>query len=317
MKKFDKKFVASALLAGIVAASMTVSASAAGYWVPPVYPPVDDTTTPDDNTGKEEDKGDEKDKNESVPESIVSDSDIEAAIASGEDLEVEVDDNGNAIVKESAIGEIAKQDEPFTFDVVDENSDTDYTVTIDPAEIDITKDINLAMNIQILDSDEDVSDIDVPAGSIVIAPAMKGDFGMTLIITIPADALKDIDVASAELYYISDDGDVSLVPNGLALNADGSVSIAISHASEYVISDVDLTAEGGDDTDDDDGDDDDDDNGAIIEDDDDTAPTGKDDTSVVVNGDGTDTNPVTGTTLALGSLAVFAAAAIATSKKRK
>lgn len=63
-----------------------------------------------------------------------------------------------------------------------------------------------------------------------------------------------------------------------------------------------------------------DDDGEVIDDvtiDEPSTTTGKDDTSVVVDAGGTDANPVTGTTLALGSLAVFAAAAVATSKKRK
>ena len=138
---------------------------------------------------------------------------------------------------------------------------------------------------------------------------------MTLEITIPASALTDIEVDLAELYYISDDGEVTLVPGGLTVNADGSVTIAISHASAYVISDVDLTA----DVDIDAGLDADDE--ITIDEPDDTNETpsqGKDDTSVVSpSSNGSDSNPVTGTTLALGSLAVFAAAAVATSKKRK
>lgn len=323
MKKLNAKFIATAVIASMVASAAAVSASAADYGFTPGYPDVDTsaitgsgstsggsttTTTPADTTNTD----DEKDDTESTGAAVVSESAVESAIASGEDVDVAVDDNGNAVVQEAAIGAIAAGDEAVTFDVSDPDSDTDYQIVIDPDLIDEVKDINLAMTISIPDADDDVDGVEVPAGSIVIAPAQKGNFGMTLEIVIPAAALADIDVDAAQVYYIADDGSVELVEGGLVKNADGSVSVFLSHASAYVISDVDLVAAAEEETGLE-GDDDDDGNVTI----EDPSDAGKDDTSVVVNGNGSDTNPVTGTTLALGSLAVFAAAAVATSKKRK
>ena len=316
MKKFSSKFIASSVLAVLVASAMAVSSAAIGadYLRPPVYnPPAGGTSSGDTSGGTDtpgaDDSGDEK-TDESTGVNVVDEEAVKDAIAKGTVIDVVVVD-GKAVVQEAAIGEIAKGDKPVTFKVADDASGFDCYITIDPKSITTVQAINLAMNIQVVDQG--------PLGEgVMITPAQKGDFGMTLYVTIEAGAFANIDLAKANLYYISDDAAVTLIKNGFTVNNDGSVTAGLSHASAYVITDVDLIAlaesldiDLGDD------DDDDDDDVIIGDDDDDTA--GKDDTVVVNPGsaEGTDANPVTGTTLALGSLAVFAAAAVATSKKRK
>lgn len=320
MKKFSSKFIASTVLAAIVASAMAVSAAAAGsdYRTPPtsipVYTPPSTTTVTGDTSGstdKTDDKTEEEKTDESTGANVVDEEAVKDAIANGTVIDVVVVD-GKAMIQEAAIGEIAKGDKPVTFKVADDASGFDCYITIDPKSITTVQAINLAMNIQLVDQG--------PLGEgVMITPAQKGDFGMTLNVTIEAGAFANINLAKANLYYVSDDAKVTLIKNGFTVNKDGSVTTGLSHASAYVITDVDLIAlASGLDVDiniDDDDDDDDDD--VIISDDDDTE--GKDDTVVVNPGsaEGTDANPVTGTTLALGSLAVFAAAAVATSKKRK
>lgn len=330
MKKLNAKFIATAVIASMVASAASISASAAiNYGYAPYYPPAVTVPTTSPSTSSDTqaattttpatpatDDADEKDEGASV----AGESTVEEAIKNGGEVKLSVNDNGDAVVQEAAIAAIVKGDKPVTFDV-DTDDGVDYSITIDPKSIKDAKAINLGMVISVEPNSTEVEGADVPSGAILIYPAQKGEFGMTLNITIPASELKGINIENCQLYYVSDDGELSLVEDAISVNKDGSITVSISHASYYVVTDVDLEKavddlkaaldelkeglEG------------------LIPDDDDADDTavsidqGKDDTSVVVNGGNGDTNPVTGTTLALGSLAVFAAAAVATSKKRK
>ena len=273
MKKLNGRLVVSALLAAAMISMTAVSAGAVDY----SDEGAPTTVTPEDA-------------------SVLTDSDVSDALSAAAEsgatevtVEMEEDSRGNVTVQESAIAEIASGDVAVTVEVTSE-SGTDYSITIDPALITEAKAINLAMDITV-DTDEGatVSGVEVPAGSIVIAPAQKGEFGMTLQVTIPAAAVADVDTSDVRLYYIADDGSVTKMPKkALKVNKDGSLTVSISHASEYVVSDVDLTKLAADE-DFDDADDD----------------------------DEFDGNPGTGVTLALGALAASAAAVVITAKKRK
>lgn len=116
-----------------------------------------------------------------------------------------------------------------------------YTVTVDPADIKQPKPINLSMTIQFNPTAVTVGTVTVPANSIVFKPAASGDFGLTMTITVPTSALNGVDPKKAKLYYISDDGKVEEL-GPLTVNADGSVSFRISHASQYVIAEKAPTA---------------------------------------------------------------------------
>lgn len=323
MKKFSSKFIASAVMAVIAASAMAISSSAAidyyddpQYHIPEYTGNASGATTGGSTAGStdsgsktDDDTTDETDTSESTVGSVVSESAVNAAIESGDPILVTAED-GSAAIQEAAIGAIANSDSPVSFVVSDDASGFDYVVTIDPDSITEVKAIDIAVSLKA----GSISGVE----GVAIVPAQSGDFGMTLAITIPAAAVKDLDPDGIMLFYISDDNQITDVTDALTVNDDGSVTIAISHASSYVITDVDLVALAGGaetDIDIDDDDDDDDDTDVVI----DEPEQGKDDTTVVNPGStaGADSNPVTGTTLALGSLAVFAAAAVATSKKRK
>lgn len=135
------------------------------------------------------------------------------AIQYGKAIEIE---SGSTVVSKSLVSEIAAAETPVTF-VADE-----YSITIDPDSVTSVKAIDLGISIATNDK------------AITIAPAMKGEFGLEMQITLPKSALGKVNASVAHVYYVSDDGKVEdLGP--VTVNADGSVSITISHASQYVI----------------------------------------------------------------------------------
>lgn len=286
MKKFSK------IIAGVIAATTMVSAttvisSAVDYGNTPSYKEPEKVT---ETAGTTVD----------APAEIVTDDVITEAIKNDAVVYITSD----AVVKEDAIGAIAKSDVPVTFEA------DDYSITIDPALIEEVGAIDLSMDIAVSDSEVEVDGVVVPAGAIVIAPAQKGEFGMTLKVTISASTVEDLDTDNLSLYYIDDDGNVTKLDSDIEVNADGSVSVSLSHASKYVVSDVDLTA---------DEDDDDDEDDVAIDDDDDveTDDEASEVDAVVTSKD--ESNPHTGVALfgTAALAAVSAAVMTATAKKRK
>ena len=140
--------------------------------------------------------------------------------------------------------------------------------------------------------DVDVCDEgDYAYDAIVITPAQKGDFGMTVTVTIPAESVKNLNTESIFVYYVSDDGETTLLEDVVTVNDDGSISVSISHASSYIITDEEIQLNG----DDDDADDDDD----------------------MVDEGTTDNNPGTGVACTAAALAAVSAAAIAVAAKKR
>jgi len=332
MKKFSAKFVVSALAAAMMLSASAVSVSAIDYGVvtPTVPTPVVTTTTTAATTAPADAAGDDasdSDADTTAVAGVVTAKEVENKIADAvkagkKEVTISVAEDsttGKVTVQESAVADIAKSSVPVTFDVKPA-SGTSYSVTIDPKSITSAKSVNLGM--QIL-TGSDIStaaaalDLEVPVtnDAIIIAPMMKGNFGMDLTVTLPASAVDGMDVDNAVLYYISDDGEITALEDALTVNDDGSVSITISHASAYVISTVDLTEDFTADIDEDDidfDDDDDDSDVAASIDEDDKA----DDEPVVISGETSDDNPGTGVGLTLGAVAV-SAVAVVLAKKRK
>ena len=182
MKKFWKMIASAAIAASMV--SMTaVSVSAADYGNPPSYSePEKVPETPAPGSTADE------------PVKVVTDDTVKEALKADEP--VIYIESEKATVKEDAIGEIAKSDKPVTF--VSE----DCSITIDPALITEVKAINLAMDISVDTSLAENSGIEMPANAITLIPAQKGDFGMTLSVTIPAANVADLDVESVKVYYV-------------------------------------------------------------------------------------------------------------------
>lgn len=276
MKKFNGKLLVSALLTSAMVSFASVSAFAANYAVDPGYDKPQQVT---------EEAGTTPEK----PTNVVTDDTIKEVLKS--DAPVVYIDSDKATVKEDAIGAIAKSDKSVTFEA------DEYSVTIDPADIDEVKAINLAMDVDVCDEGDYAYD------AIVITPAQKGDFGMTVTVTIPAAKAKNLNTKSLFVYYVSDDGDVTLLEDVVTVNADGSISVSISHASSYVITDEEISLE---------------DDDYVAADDDDDAADDADDADDMVDDGAADNNPGTGVACTAAALAAVSAAAVAVaSKKRK
>lgn len=205
MKKIYSKFIASMLTAAIVTSTAALTASAVDYVDDPGY------TTPTNPA-------------EVVTENVITN------VLKEEKPVVYVEDK-NVSVKETAIAAIAKSEKLVTFEA------KEYSVTVDPAKIKKVKAINLAMEISVSKEETKVDNVTIPDTAVVIAPAQKGDFGMTVSVTIPKASVAKVDKTKAKLYYIADNGNVSEVKNALSFDKDGNAVIEISHASKYVISD--------------------------------------------------------------------------------
>jgi hypothetical protein len=78
--------------------------------------------------------------------------------------------------------------------------------------------------------------VQAPANSLVIEPAAHGQFGFTLEIHISAERLAAAGLTGGfNLYYVNSAGVVTNY-GAVTLNANGSATIAITHASLYVLS---------------------------------------------------------------------------------
>lgn len=198
--------ISSKILAGVFAAavmaSAAVSVSATDYPSNPNYP---ETATPAEE---------------------VTAADITAAVEAAADEDVvtiTLEEDAGAKLDAAAIAAIKASEKPIEF------KNAEYSVIIDPSTItgDVTE-IDLSMAIEETDEETEVDGVSVPAGAVVIVPATSGEFGMTVTVTVKTE------LTDANLYYISDEGEVENL--GEAAIDDGVASITISHASIYVLS---------------------------------------------------------------------------------
>lgn len=223
MKMFSK--VLASVLAASAALSVTAFAADYGY-----YGDYDG----DDDDKYEYDEPDVFDEDTGLSPADPTDTvtgDMISAALKGDGI---VYITSDAVLKEDAVGEIAKSGKPVT------SVCNSYSITIDPAMIKTVKAIDLSMNVGVSLSLVKVDGVEVPVGAIVIAPAQKGDFGMTLEVTIDASNAKQLNAKNTSLYYIDDFGNVTKLDSDIKVNADGSISVFLSHASKYVVSDVDI-----------------------------------------------------------------------------
>jgi hypothetical protein len=333
MKKLNGKFILSALLVSAMICSTAVTASASDYAAAPaapIVPPSPSSTVVDTTTDTKTD--------ETTPAteaadavSVVTESSVEAALDTDDDvveIEITPSASGKITVQEAAIAAIKESGKT----VVLTNEKDGYSITIDPDSIEDPKQINLAVAINSSSKATEKDGVEIPANSIVIKPAQKGEFGLTLQITF--DLGDDLDTDNLYLFYITDDGEVEDYTDCLSIDGD-EATISISHASAYVITDEDISGEADDENEvvdntpiddepDIDIDVDDEPDATVV--DDEQEDTSKTETpsdtngGLIIDGTGTDANPITGTSIVFGTLAVTAlsAAAIAvTSKKRK
>lgn len=341
MKKLNGKFILSALLVSAMVCSTAVTASAVVYPEtsatataapgPIYYPAPTATAAPADTTAADTTATPENvtpDDN-TEPVSVITESSVEAALESDDDvivIEITPSASGKITIQEAAIAAIKESGK--TVELVNEKDG--YKITIDPDLIEEPKQLNLAVDIASSSKATKKKGVEIPANAIIIKPAQKGEFGLTLQLTF--DLGDDLDPDNLYLFYITDDGEIEDYSDDLTVDGD-EVTISISHSSEYVITDEDITAEDENEVDDNTPIDDDEPDIDIDVDDepDATVDDEQEDTSktetpsdttggLIIDGESTDNNPITGTSIVFGTLAVTAlsAAAIAvTSKKRK
>ncbi len=338
MKKSSSKLIVSGLIAAMMISASAVCVSAIDYGPvkPDSYTPVSPATTVSDKDKDETAANDDAVKIDAtgvVTEKIM-ESVIEKAIESGQtevSLTVAPDSDTNKVtVQESAIADIAKSNVNVTFNIQPAEG-VAYSVTIDPKTIKSAKAVNLAMDIMTGPAISAVAssmDLELPDDDMVlIKPQMKGKFGMELTVTLPAAAFNGMDLKDVAVLYIDDDGVASLENIPVKVNTDGSVSVVLSHASAYLLVSSDFANKALD-IDDDPAELDDDDDPAELDDDEDYDESdgnvaaiidegdNNDSTPIVEAGESGDENPGTGVGLALGAVAVSAAAVFIT-KKRK
>ena len=220
------KKIASLITALVLAASMSLTVSATDYAKDPQYGvPTNEIATVGSGIGATSAK----------PASVITDGYITEALKATTVAPIYVNDN-KAIVTKDTIAAIKTASKPVTFVA------PSYSITVDPAKITgVTADLNLGMTIATTSAKLTVSSVSVPANALIIEPAASGNFGMELAITINKSTLNGIDVSKSKMYYIADDGKVTDM-GALTVADDGSVTIKISHASQYVISETALVS---------------------------------------------------------------------------
>lgn len=229
MKMSVKKIIACTVLAGTMTASAAVSAGAVDYASKPNYtPPASSSNSPvHSEPGRSTTTAISK-----VAESNIKDA-IESSLKTKHDAVVYV--SGATIsLNADAVAAIVNAEVPITF------SAGKYSVTIDPSTVFDVKDVNIAMALYVGEKSTNVNGVSVPAGSMVISPRQKGDFGMTMNVRIPSSQLKGIDLKKANLYFISEKGTVTKVDNALTVGKNGSATVSLTHGAMFVISDKDL-----------------------------------------------------------------------------
>ena len=301
MKKFNSKFIASVLMAGIIAVSASVSASAivvdyTGAGEPDTSAPSTIVTRGGKVSGISADAPTPVIAPDTVKEAIKGAADGKATIYATESK------NGKITITEAGMAEIANGDTIVEV-VVESTTGIDYTVIIDPDDIDTVKAINIAMVVEITNEGTTINGVAVPAGSLIIKTGMKYDYGCTLKIYLNKNHVEALAKEDAKLYSISGEGSVAKdITEELTVGGDGSVTVTVSHGATLIITTEELgeadasyeaaaVEEAG------------------VED------AKSDNAPVVIFGDN-DMNPGTGVGLALGALAL-SAAAVAVTKKRK
>ncbi len=216
MKKFSGKVFAGVFAAAVMASAAFASVSAAGYASNPGWdaPKTDDVTADDLKADIEKAKAD---KATTLTVNVESDgasltkSAVEAVKASGLALEVKTEEGTTIAISAEELKKV--------------NSSIDLGMGVDSAKAEVKLD-----------------KVTVPANSVMIQPAAKGEFGFSVKVTVkaPEGVTKD----NAKLFYV--DGDkVTEVKDkdAITVDANGNATITINHASYYVITSGTVKAE--------------------------------------------------------------------------
>jgi hypothetical protein len=90
------------------------------------------------------------------------------------------------------------------------------------------------------DAPFEIEGIILPKNSIVITFDTHGEFGFDFEVVVSAEQLAEagLDAEKVKLWYISDKNEISEVKDAIVVNADGSITITVSHASYYVLAET-------------------------------------------------------------------------------
>lgn len=298
MKKFNGKLIASVLMAGIMATSASVTASAIVDDYGHDYTP--DFSAPIKTTAKV--SGASAD----APTPVIALDTLKEAVKDAKDGKATVyateSKNGKITITEETMAELAKGDTILEI-VVESKDGIDYTVVIDPKDIKNPKAVNIAMKIEITNEGTTINGVSIPAGSLIIKTGMKYEYGFTFKVFLNKSSIAKLATDDAKLYSISSEGKVAKdITEDLTIGNDGSATITVTHGATLVITteelgEADASYEAAAVEE------------AAVED------AKLDNAPIVIFGDN-DMNPGTGVGLALGALAL-SAAAVAVTKKRK
>ena len=211
----------SVILAAVIAASMTVSVSAADYSHDPGYTlPLGSTSTSSGSSAPAESK------NKTVPAGsspanpieIMEKKDIRAAVRSGEPVYASYE---TAQLKANAMAMLAGKN-GGTLTVVTKR----YTAVIGGDSVTEAKDISLA--IKMTKAEEQ--------GAMVLRTEQQGSFGCTVEIHISAKYYTQcgIDLKNAHVYYVDENKNVNDM-GALGFDDDGNIVVSMTSGGKYII----------------------------------------------------------------------------------
>ncbi|MDR0197973.1 MAG: hypothetical protein LBI36_07145 [Oscillospiraceae bacterium] len=192
----------------ITAAALSLCAAAADYGTPPDYEP---PAAPYEN--------------------VITAETVKDAIANGGSISI----GEGTLLTVEALAEIAKGDTPVVF------VGNGFTITIDPSDIGNNAQA-VVFRGEIEVGVKSVGGRDIRG--VYIYPANSGDFGFTLTLTVHSafHKMAGYKISDVKAYYIDDDGNAREELDAVVRN--GEVSIRISHASGYLLTDETLPLTG-------------------------------------------------------------------------
>lgn len=117
----------------------------------------------------------------------------------------------------------------------------DYAIEISAEEFKkISADSGIDLTVKVTDITDDTklaNNVSIPKDSVMINPALKGEFGFTMKIKLNgSDVPASIHTSNVAIYHVSDAGEVTKDAALLGFSSDNYVYIEINHGSYYVLS---------------------------------------------------------------------------------
>lgn len=204
----------------------TVTTTIAPTVTTTVYDPVTTTTQAPVVTTTDSSSASISEITEDIIKAVISDA------SEGDTVSLKIIDD-NALLTSDAIKLISDSDVNVSFIL-----NNGVRVKVDASSI--TADAkNSGFDLSIIVRDALTSDgannLAVSDKDLAIIPAQKGNFGMTLTVTIPSSMIKFDTSGKMWLYYIDDNDSYEDYSKYLSRNSDGSVNVVLTHASNYLL----------------------------------------------------------------------------------